>query len=921
MTLTAGIAVVLTSVVLFPLFQSATWFFVGIGAVIAIGGAGLLSRRRTLPPVVCFLIMVVALLLYLNLVFEARRSWAAVIPTPGSMSALWRLMQDGFSESRKFTSPAPGLAGLTLLATTGVGITAVMTDLIAVRMRSVALAGLPLLVLFTVPSTFNASRGPLATGVIFCMGTIGYLSMLSADGRERIRIWGRLVSLWRSHEPDPRPATPAAEPPGISGGSAVSGVSAVSAAEPSGEAVRGRSRYQVLRGPDTRALAAAGRRVGFASVLVALCAPLLIPGLHTKHIGTTQWAFGLGNGSGSVSMPDPLAQTGTQLQDARPKTVFTYTTSQPASLRKFKQYLQMYVMTLTDNGWILGSGSGLSTTPVDSQLPPQGPGITNGAALLADTTITVPPGAAPPANTTAFLPAPFPPVRVTNLSGSWQVDPETLMLLSPRGSTAGMTYQVWSHYVNPSASGMLEQPPPKGAIVAKYTTLPAAYADSVSLRRELNAIIAGQHTTFDKADALTKWFDQQFTYNLFAAPITSPASLMNFLTRSRTGDCVQFAEAETIMLRMAGIPTRLAVGYTEGTESVTHPGLWVVQTSDAHAWPEVFFSGYGWVRFEPTTAGGGGTAAPPSFDQVALAATPGGSVTAPDSTSTVPKTSQPGLHLRPGQRPDVGVGDPGTAGVVAAHKNASTPWTAIAFAVLAAIALVCGIIAIVGPAGRRALAIRPGQAAERVRLNGGVVLVASLAGAGIIALALYRMLSRAHGLNLGAGWATVGIAFGATCAAALAVPTVLRLVLRRWRWVRAGSDEAKAHAAWLELCADLADYGVGHLPSESPRALAGRVRTGLALAEPAAEAVARIAMAEEHASYAGRPPESAKTLHRDGSAARRGIARATTTPARWRARLLPTSVLTAITEATGRIPATWGALTTRITSRLTRHAP
>jgi hypothetical protein len=161
----------------------------------------------------------------------------------------------------------------------------------------------------------------------------------------------------------------------------------------------------------------------------------------------------------------------------------------------------------------------------------------------------------------------------------------------------------------------------------------------------------------------------------------------------------------------------------------------------------------------------------------------------------------------------------------------------------------------------------------------------------------------------------VGIAFGATCVAALAVPTVLRLALRRWRWIRAGSDEAKAHAAWVELCADLADYGIGYLPSESPRAVAGRLRSGLTLAEPAALAVSRIALAEEHASYAGRAPEAAQTLHRDGVAARRGIARATTAPARWRARVFPTSVLTTIAETAARLPATWHRLTSRLTHR------
>ena len=73
-----------------------------------------------------------------------------------------------------------------------------LTDLIAVRLRSTALAGLPLLVLFTVPITMNAQHEGVGTAVVFCLGTAGYLAMLSADGRERIRVWGRLVSLWRS---------------------------------------------------------------------------------------------------------------------------------------------------------------------------------------------------------------------------------------------------------------------------------------------------------------------------------------------------------------------------------------------------------------------------------------------------------------------------------------------------------------------------------------------------------------------------------------------------------------------------------------------------------------------------------------------------------------------------------------------------
>src|SRR5260370_1048003 len=61
-----------------------------------------------------------------------------------------------------------------------------------------ALAGSPLLVLFTVPVMMNASHNQFTTGVVFCLGGAGYMAMLSADGRERIRVWGRLVSLWRT---------------------------------------------------------------------------------------------------------------------------------------------------------------------------------------------------------------------------------------------------------------------------------------------------------------------------------------------------------------------------------------------------------------------------------------------------------------------------------------------------------------------------------------------------------------------------------------------------------------------------------------------------------------------------------------------------------------------------------------------------
>ena len=115
-------------------------------------------------------------------------------------------------------------------------------------------------------------------------------------------------------------------------------------------------------------------------------------------------------------------------------------------------------------------------------------------------------------------------------------------------------------------------------------------------------------------------------------------------------------------------------------------------------------------------------------------------------------------------------------------------------------------------------------------------------------------MARTAGLNLGTGWATVGIAFAATAAAALITPAAFRLTLRRWRWIRARDDTSRAHAAWREFHDDLADFGVTPRPSEPPRTLAARVTT--TLPGPAAAAVTRLALAEERASYAARPTTS-----------------------------------------------------------------
>jgi len=891
MTLTVAFAVALVSTALYPLFQGTAWFYAGLGAIITVAACGALSRLRTLPVWICLAIGVVGLLLYLNLVFEVRHSWL-VIPTADSIRRLWDLAGIGMTDSRRYAPGAPELSSLVLLAAGGIGIVAILTDLIAVRLRSTALAGLPLLVLFTVPITMNAQHEGAGTAVVFCLGTAGYLAMLSADGRERIRVWGRLVSLWRSGSL----YDAVRRGPGRGGAYASSNDEALTAPRVAGHEA----------GPDTRALAAAGRRVGLASIILALCVPLIVPGLHASKLFSSGPGIGGSGGGGTVpaiALPDTLTQTLKDLQ-TKPVKVLTYTTTAPkALLENYPQYLQEFVYDdLTSQGW--ENVSYTAGEALAGALPlPQG--LSDEAVFrqfkvtvnVIDNALTDRSGQVP-----TFLPIPYPPAQVTAPPGTWLTDPQ-LMVFSQSPSADVQSYQATSWAVDPTAAQLSAAAPPPAGLAANLE-LPASYRVA-ALKEIADAVTAGKTTELDKVNALADWLSgPQFTYAANGPYFDSAAGLINFLTKGKTGVCVQSAYAMTVLTRLLGYPARLAGGFTGG--SLVKGNTYVVTTDDAHAWAEVYFTGFGWIKFEATPSGGDGTARPGGY-QGELGLT-GNNVppVIPGSVGTVAgQATTPRLPGIGANRLIPGDGGP-AAGAPA--KSAGTPWAAIALAVLAAIALAGGLVAIAAPPAHRLLSAHPAEGAGSRRRSPPALTTAVLviAAAAIVALALYRLLAHTSAPDLPAGWATVGIAFGAACVAVFAAPGAGRIVVRRWRWIRAADDAGRAHAAWRELRDDLQDLGLGYHPSEPPRTLAGRVAAGLP--ERAGEAVRRIALAEERASYAARPAGSA-TLRRDATAARRGLAASVRPGSRWRARIFPASVVTALADGMGRVPDRLAALT------------
>jgi transglutaminase-like putative cysteine protease len=870
MTVTVAVACVLASTVLYPLFNDAQWFFAGAGAVIVVAACGALSRLRTLPVAVCLTISLLGLLLYLNLVFEAHYSLIGIIPTPTSISRLWDLLGTGMTDTHRYAPPAPIVPGLVLVAAGGIGLMAVLADLIAVRLRSTALAGLPLLVLFTVPITMRAPSGP-GTVVVFCLGAAGYLAMLSADGRERIRVWGRLVSLWRSGPQDD---------------------GARGLARP----VRVRHAAEPEPGPDTRAMAATGRRVGFASMVLALCVPLVLPGLHPSKLFSTGPGIGGAGGAAVASLPDTLGQTLKELQESHPTTVLTYTvTTSPASLEAYDpQYLREVVYDdLTDSGW-QNSGYTANTSQATTLPSPQG---LIDPASYPQVTVTVNVSSASQKGL-AFLPVPYPPARVTTPPGDWVSDSE-LLVFSQDNSIPVKTYQATSYQVIPSAAQLNAAARPPASLAADVA-LPSSYKNR-ALTQIADQITKGKTTEYAKVNALATWLSSShFAYNANTQGFTSAAGLLTFLTTGRMGVCVQYAYAMTVLTRLLGIPARIAGGFTGGSH--TTGNHYVVETDDAHAWPEVYFSGYGWLRFEPTPGGGDGTAYANSYQGQTGTSGPDSQPTGPATQPTPVPTKSPTGIGPGGTHRFTGISG-GGGGAAASAKSAGTPWGALALAVIAAIALACGVISIAAPSAQRVL-----SSAERRRPVGLATVVLVVAVAAVVALALYRLLAHTSGLDLGAGWATVGIAFGAACGVVLVGPAIIRVVLRRWRWMVTTDDASRAHTAWREFRDDLADLGVGCRPSEPPRTLAERVTAGLP--GRSGEAIRRLALAEERATYAARP-SAAANLRRDGRAARRALAASVRRGARWRARIFPVSVVTALADGAVAIPDRVSALMPR----------
>jgi transglutaminase-like putative cysteine protease len=538
MTLLAALAVLLTASALHGVYRGAGWVPEVAGVVLVVAVASLLARRLRVPALLQPAWGVLAGGLYVSVVFAAETLALGLVPTRETAVALGTRIGEGLLDVEELVAPVPTRPGLVLLAVLGVGAVAVLVDLVAVALRRPAPAGLLLLVLLVVPA------GTLEGGVgwwPFALGASGWLAMLMADSGDRLGRWGTAL---RAGAP-PRGAT---------------------------------------RSDDT-SLARVGRRIGVAALGVAVVVPALLPGLEARLL-TGAGGFG---GSRTTTTYNPITQLGGQLRLDDPEPLLAYTTTDPEP-----DYLRLTTLDVfdDDSGW---SSSGLQGD-VDDDL------VRDGVPTPTGLTGTVREPFAATVEVLGlggqWLPAPATPTDI-EVEGAWLWDAPSSTVFSTRTSVDRVddAYELTAERVLPSVPALRDV----GAIVPSVQDF-AVPPDVTPYVRELTAeVVAGAQTPYDQVAALQDFFrgGNGFVYSEDAAvpSSTSPNGLETFL-RQRRGFCEQYASAMAAMVRLLGLPARVAVGFTPGTRQ--SDGSYLVTTFDAHAWPEVWFLGEGWVRFEPT---------------------------------------------------------------------------------------------------------------------------------------------------------------------------------------------------------------------------------------------------------------------------------------------------------------------------------
>ena len=607
MPVAAAFATITAAVCLGPVFLSGGWFFPTVFAVVLVGVGCEVARRMSASRATVPLGGLVALVLYLLVRYGLDEALFGIVPWTGSIDRLGELAANGQDDINRYSAPIGVTPGIELITVGGVGLIALAVDTLAVTFRRAALAGLPLLVLYTVPTAI-APEG--VNWIAFAVAGIAFLTLLLTESRERVSRWGRPMRYTAARE-NYRPEV------------------------------------------ETTPLSQVGRRVGATALGLALVVPAVLPDVSAGSFGFGSGGFGTGGGGDKIEVINPILKLGENLRQGEDTPVIRYAGT--------PTYLRLVAADeFTGDVW----------QPSELEVSRDDNDVEDG--------LTRPPGLGASVATSnrnyrievfdlaqTWLPLPYPAKKVNDIDGTWLYDNSTFNVFGENSSTQQLEYRVQALSVRPTPEQLREAPKyPRS--VARYLQLPRNFSPEV--RQIAAQVTEGQSTSYDRALALQNWLrdSDEFTYSqtLDSAVTdgTGEQAILGFL-ETRRGYCVQFASTMAVMARMLDIPARVAVGFASG--NATGQGYQVVGLNDAHAWPELYFQGAGWVAFEPTPSGPA-SAPPPWARVVPGSGTPSGGPSPDATSSSDPSAGLGGSENRPREDINQEGLNPGTGGGIGA---------------------------------------------------------------------------------------------------------------------------------------------------------------------------------------------------------------------------------------------------------------
>ncbi|WP_067438346.1 transglutaminase family protein [Nocardioides jensenii] len=499
-----------------------------------VSAVGVLTRWARFP-----ILIVVASQLLMLLLFANAAYGTSLFPTGGSITAAAQEFANGMEALRTYAAPIPrGVKEVAPVLVLGGMLCHILVDLCAVTLGRVPVAGLPLLVIYTLPvSILDRS----VSWLIFVCTVTGFLIMLAVQEGGRIARWGRQFGA-----------------PGDA------------------------DRLVSWGGRDARRHPVA---LGATATALALFVPLLIPTFNLNLIGGKGPG---GSGDREVRITNPMTDLRRDLVqgDDVPLVLVDSRGSTP-------RYLRLSVLTtFTGEAWTPGNRDLRGDQTTEGKVP-RPIGLTDEYETeTRDWQVTITDNLK-----SWWLPA---PMYVSDIEAgpNWGYDADILDFYTndKQKDTAGINYSLTELIPDFSGRQLAAAGTPPGDIETRYAALPDVPREVTDLAKE---ITEGYPTEFEKVQALQQYFrGGQFEYNTDRVEAGNGNSALLQFLEDKEGYCEQFASAMAVMARSIGIPARVAVGFFEATR--LESGVFEFSSKDLHAWPEIYFKGAGWVKFEPT---------------------------------------------------------------------------------------------------------------------------------------------------------------------------------------------------------------------------------------------------------------------------------------------------------------------------------